>query len=171
MKYTNKVLKHPLFLQMQELIEKSEAGRIYCHHELSHALDVCRVAWIMFLEEHIGKPEDLTGTWMDWKDRIYVAGLLHDIGRGRQYETGQDHAVEGRSIAEAILQDIDYPQEWTCGILDAVSGHGAGRAESQGNEVAFYISRADHCTRTCFACDATNTCKWKEEERNRELAY
>lgn len=41
MKFAEKLLKHPEFLQLQKRVQEMEQDRIYCHHELSHALDVC----------------------------------------------------------------------------------------------------------------------------------
>ena len=51
MKFTEKLLKHPEFLQLQKRVQEMEQDRMYCHHELSHALDVCRMAWMMYLED------------------------------------------------------------------------------------------------------------------------
>lgn len=51
MKFAEKLLKHPEFLQLQKRVQEMEQDRIYCHHELSHALDVCRMAWMMYLED------------------------------------------------------------------------------------------------------------------------
>ena len=46
------------------------------------------------------------------KDQFYVTGLLHDIGRVAQYETGEHHSVAGVRIAEKLLTEIEYPSEW-----------------------------------------------------------
>ena len=53
MKFTEKLLKHPEFLRLQKRVQQIEQDRIYCHHELSHALDVCRMAWMMYLEDQM----------------------------------------------------------------------------------------------------------------------
>ena len=42
------------------------------------------------------------------KDQFYVTGLLHDIGRVAQYETGEHHSVAGVRIAEKLLTEIGY---------------------------------------------------------------
>ena len=40
MKFTEKLLKHPEFLRLQKRVQQIEQDRIYCHHELSHALEL-----------------------------------------------------------------------------------------------------------------------------------
>lgn len=214
MNYTQRVLEHPLFIKIQKEISKLEDGRIYCHHELAHALDVCRIAWILYLEVYTigegenglsgkaeatttsgcrsesasprspksfrqgesavpsgesmatGKPERLD----QMRDRIYVAGLLHDIGRAAQYTTGVHHSIAGIPLAEEILNDIGCPEDWKQETLEIVSEHW-GREEKglEPDSTAYYIDRADHLSRNCFACAASDTCKWKEEEKNRRL--
>ena len=106
-----------------------------CQHELSHALDVCRMAWMMYLEDeykthlkdyrqkkeakvevseqeyraeiagqyitdlqtddadHTEKPYLSADNMLAKKDQFYVTGLLHDIGRVAQYETGEHHSA------------------------------------------------------------------------------
>ena len=92
--YTDRVLKHPEFLRIMNRIKEQETERIYCHHELEHALDVARIAWILFLEEVVeAQTEVLTRRErMLLKDELYVCALLHDIGRSAQYETGIHHS-------------------------------------------------------------------------------
>lgn len=185
MKYTEKILEHPGFQCIQKEITEWERERIYCHHEMSHALDVCRMAWILYLElcaEH--QWEEIRTE--EIKDRIYVTGLLHDIGRAAQYETGEHHSSAGEKIAEQILTEIDFPREWKNDVLDTITAHhGRNNRGSQKGGVGFLaeqvtgletaelitycIQRADHLSRNCFCCEAAETCKWKEEERNQTV--
>ena len=214
MDYTQKVLEHPLFIKIQNEISQLEDGRIYCHHELAHALDVCRIAWILYLEafsvwygEDVslertvakatdccrpknglltsekrweqsesaflgGKPADKEKPERLYqiRDRMYVAGLLHDIGRAAQYTTGVHHSIAGILPAKQILEDIGYPEEWKAETLAIVGEHyGREEKELDPNGIAYYIDRADHLSRNCFACAASDTCKWKEEEKNQKL--
>lgn len=195
MKYTEQLLKNPEYIKLQNEILVWERERVYCRHELSHALDVCRMAWIMYLEMYVGLGEDDTevcpkpenqkrsGELEEIKDRIYVIGLLHDIGRVRQYQTGEHHAVAGKVIAEQILTEISYPEKWMKEDLPIIAKH-TGRAynsrtsevETEKNrsltgQMEYCICRADHLSRNCFCCEAAETCKWKEEERNRTILY
>ncbi len=171
MKYVKRILEHPEFIKIQNEIKTWERGRIYCHHEIEHALDVCRMAWVMYLEAHAAAAiED--PVLQQKKEQFYVAGLLHDIGRARQYETGEHHAAAGRAIAEKILTEIAYPGEWMEETLRIIgSHHGRAAGSDTGDSVAYYIQRADHLSRNCFLCDAADSCKWKEEERNRTILY
>ena len=57
------------------------------------------------------------------KDQFYVTGLLHDIGRVAQYETGEHHSVAGVRIAEKLLTEIEYPSEWMRETLQIVGVH------------------------------------------------
>ena len=65
------------------------------------------------------------------KDQFYVTGLLHDIGRVAQYETGEHHSVAGVRIAEKLLTEIEYPSEWMRETLQIVGVH-HGREETDG---------------------------------------
>ena len=49
MKRCNNIYNHPLFRERLALIEKAETDRIFCLHDLSHALDVARIGYIMIL--------------------------------------------------------------------------------------------------------------------------
>ena len=71
------------------------------------------------------------------KDQFYVTGLLHDIGRVAQYETGEHHSVAGVRIAEKLLTEIEYPSEWMRETLQIVGVH-HGREETDGE-----LSRMD----------------------------
>lgn len=169
MKYVSRLLADPEFERIQREIRAREQNRIYCHHELSHALDVCRLAWILYLEAHAGAPLE-AAELMRQKELFYVTGLLHDIGRACQYETGEHHESAGVRIARNILQRIDYPREWMAETL-AVVGEHHGRSEEimKADTLAYYIRRADHLSRNCFFCEAAKTCKWTREERNRTI--
>ena len=120
----------------------------------------------------------------DDQDRIYVTGLLHDIGRAAQYETGEHHASAGKRIAQRILESIGYPKRWTRETLWIVERHtgrtyrnriteegeeNADIADSYSRQIASCIARADHFSRNCFCCKAADTCKWKDEERNQTV--
>ena len=185
MKFTEKLLKHPEFLRLQKRVQQIEQDRIYCHHELSHALDVCRMAWMMYLEDQMqellgsgsetglknkydmasvlensekmteagqaASTADVSETKMvnlqEKKDQFYVTGLLHDIGRVAQYETGEHHSEAGMRIAEGLLTDIEYPAEWMAQTLQIVGVH-HGREES----------REESCTMEYYCLLYTSRC-------------
>ncbi len=166
MKYTSRVLDHPIYKKFIREIRQLEADRIYCRHELEHGVDVARLAWIYYLE-------DSCGEWMDKKkeikDLIYTCGLLHDIGRVEQYKTGIHHSIAGIDPAMQILQDIQVPESWIKEIMNVVSEHSHGSVLDDKKNLEYYITKADHDCRLCFACEASDSCKWTEEERNHTL--
>ena len=222
MKFTEKLLKHPEFLRLQKRVQQIEQDRIYCHHELSHALDVCRMAWMMYLEDQMqekfesGLETDLKNNYesetglkkkdesksisesSEWiaedrnaectedicgkkhcsvnlqekKDQFYVTGLLHDIGRVAQYETGEHHSEAGMRVAEQLLSEIGYPAEWMAETLQIVGvHHGREEEKEETGVMEYYIRRADHLSRNCFLCEAADSCKWSDEERNQTIIW
>ena len=212
MKFTEKLLKHPEFLRLQKRVQQIEQNRIYCHHELSHALDVCRMAWMMCLEDQmqeklrseseidlknsydresvlesgkritkernaectddICKKKQGSVNLQEKKDQIYVTGLLHDIGRVAQYETGEHHSEAGMRIAKQLLSEIGYPAEWMSETLQIVGvHHGREEEKDESGTMEYYIRRADHLSRNCFLCEAADSCKWSDEERNQTIFW
>ncbi len=111
------------------------------------------------------------------KDLIYACALLHDIGRAAQYESGVHHSVSGLSLAEQIMTDCDVPLVWRQQILNVISEHHQSLSGKEQEEkiceesrkterLEYYIRKADHDCRLCFFCEAKETCKWKDAERN-----
>ena len=212
MKFTEKLLKHPEFLRLQKRVQQIEQDRIYCHHELPHALDVCRMAWMMYLEDQMQKKleseskTDLKNGYepesgfksgeritvernaectdnicgkryssvnlQEKKDQFYVTGLLHDIGRVAQYETGEHHSEAGMRIAKQLLSEIGYPSEWMSETLQIVGvHHGREEEKDETGAMEYYIRRADHLSRNCFLCEAADSCKWSDGERNQTIFW
>ena len=157
----NSIIKHPLWISEMEKIGRAEETRIFCGHDLSHLLDVARIAYIFSLEKELAIDKEI----------IYAAALLHDIGRGREYTEGIPHDTAGAEIAERILWDSGFSQEEIVDISDAVSHHRrTGRsADEEVNDLPSLIYYADKKSRNCFACSAYDECKWSEEEKNREI--
>lgn len=173
MKYTDYILNHPEFIRIQKKISELETDRIYCHHELAHALDVARMAWIYYLEDFCASEKSLSDRDQleSRRDIVYVCALLHDIGRAAQYETGIHHSLSGVKAARAILSDIGFPQDQAEIVLSVISDHHT--AECGGGLTDWglekYIHRADHDCRLCFLCQAADTCKWSEQARNNTI--
>ena len=183
MKYSENVLKHPIFQAYISEIQQLEKDRIYCCHKLEHAIDVARLAWIYYMEDRFEEETQNVsglqwkrpsyGEWMEeketMKDLLYTAALLHDIGRVSQYRTGVHHSITGVPLAMQILQDISVPEDWIKEIIDVVSEHSHGAVSEKKKNVEYYITKADHDCRLCFACEARESCKWTEEEKNHVL--
>ena len=90
----NAVICHPLYLDHR--LERAEKERIFCRHQMSHLLDVARIAYIRNLEKGYGFRKDV----------IYAAAVLHDIGKALQYEEKVPHEIAGERIAGEILDTL-----------------------------------------------------------------
>lgn len=143
----NKVFAHPEFVRLLDEIENLEQARIYCKHDLSHLLDVARIAYIKVLESRL----DIS------KDIVYAASLLHDIGRVSEYRTGENHDEAGARIAEKILEDSGYEGDEIMMITIAIREHGGEGVSLLGR----VLHEADHESRICVRCRAKDSCKWK----------
>ncbi len=160
MKRVSRILRNQAFLEHLRENETTEEGRIFCHHNMEHFLDVARIAMILNLQEGLDIPEDM----------VYGAALLHDIGRHEQYKAGTPHEAASARIAPDILTDCGYSGEETEEIVEAIALHrdsrAAGRADLTG-----ILYRADKASRACFCCKAGEQCNWSEERKNHELRW
>lgn len=150
-----KITEHPLYVEKLNRIEELEADRIYCGHDLSHLMDVARIAYIYSLEAQ----KDIS------KDVIYAAALLHDIGRADEYECGIPHDEAGVKLAREILTDCGYEASDIEMILEAIGEH-RGEAAS---ELGVILKRADKKSRMCWRCAASDTCKWTVKNEDIEI--
>lgn len=151
------ILGHPLFLQEYERLQRMEQGRIFCCHTMAHFLDVARVCWIRVLEQ---------GLELD-KDVVYAAGLLHDLGKGLQYEFGTPHHEAGAELAERILPDCGYSRQEIDTITQAIRLH--RRPVASDVALVKLLYDADKQTRLCFCCQANRDCNWPEEKKNHTI--
>jgi HD superfamily phosphodiesterase len=158
MKRINSILNDLEYLSYLDRIQKSEAGRIYCRHDMAHFLDVSRIARIISLEENLDIEKEL----------IYAAGLLHDIGRWAEYETGMDHAIASKELAEKILARHNFTEAERSKISAAIDGH---RTKSAASPLADILYRADKLSRNCVLCNALTTCKKFQNGEKAVLLY
>lgn len=156
--FVRKVLKHPVFTRELRLIEGSERTREFCKHDMTHLLDVARIAYILCLEKRLEIP----------KYAVYIAALLHDIGRGREYTDGTPHELAGIKLAMIVLEDIGLEDEDIRLISDAIGNHREeGSAETDDLSGILYI--ADKLSRTCYRCNAYEECNWADGKRNETI--
>ena len=161
MKRVNAIFRHPLYQAYYRRLEEAEHGRIFCRHQMTHLLDVARIAYIRSLEEGLGLDREV----------IYAAAVLHDIGKVLQYEEGIPHEITGEKIAAEILDGLAgenaFSETEKAMILTAIRGHRKLRDEPEVLERLLYES--DKASRMCFACPAEPQCDWNEEKKNKEI--
>lgn len=159
MKQVNEILKHPYYRECVRKIEEMEAEREFCRHDMTHFLDVARIAALLNAGEQTEVPKKL----------IYAAALLHDIGRHEQYKNGTPHHEAGADIAGVILSDCGFSAEESAAVLGAILAHRS--TEQKENALADLIYRADKLSRPCFCCPAEEKCNWSAEKKNMILKY
>ena len=161
MKKVNAILGHPLYRECYARLEELEKDRIFCRHQMTHLLDVARIAYISNMEQGLGIEKEV----------IYAAALLHDIGKYVQYEDGTPHEQSGEKIASEILGSLSekdaFSDEENRMILTAIRGHRRLREDADVLEKLLYTS--DKASRMCFACPAEGECDWSTEKKNMEL--
>lgn len=159
MEIVKKVLMHSDFIKYIQLNMAAEGGRKFCRHDLQHAVDVARVAYIISLERALGLSKEL----------IYVTALLHDIGRWKQYEDKSDHAEEGAKLAGKILEALDFDRQDMEMIMEAIAGH---RSRKSGiSLLGEVIYEGDKSCRPCFNCAMVKECNWYSDGDQPELLY
>ena len=129
----NAVVNHEVYQTYYKRICECETDRVFCCHQMNHLLDVARIAYIKNLEEGLGFDKEL----------IYVAAVLHDIGKSFQYRQQIPHEIAGERIARRILDSL--PTGFT------------------------FTDESDKRSRMCLSCMAEKKCNWNEEEKNMEI--
>ena len=158
MKRADKILKNEKFRAYLDKTAQYERDRIYCLHDIQHALDTARLAYIKALEDD---------TKID-KEIIYAAALIHDIGRCVQYEDGTPHDEASVILGREILEECEFSADEIAEILTAVSEH---RTDKERSPLGKLLFEADNKSRMCMLCKARATCKWREEDMNMEVVY
>ena len=137
-----------------------EKNRRFCRHDLQHMLDVARIAYILMLEDGVAAKTAVVSETKRvpiWgKEIIYAAGLLHDIARWREYESGEDHAVAGARMVGPVLDRAGFDATEKDAITTAIREHRTGgRAASP---LGRYLGKADDFSRPCGRCAARFDC-------------
>lgn len=161
MERVNAIISAPLYRKYYACLEELEKDRIYCRHQMTHLLDVARIAYIRSME---------LGLTVE-KEVIYAAAVLHDIGKFLQYEKKIPHEIAGEKIAAKILESLPKEKRFSDTeikmILTAIRGHRKLRKNPEILEKLLYES--DKASRMCFVCPAEKTCDWSTEKKNMEI--
>ena len=157
MENINIILNNKEYKQALEKLSEYERNREFCNHTIEHFMDVSRIAYIMVLEEKLNVSKEV----------IYAIGLLHDIGRVKQYEEGIHHDIASVEMSKEILKETSFTDEEINIILNGIANH---RKESD-NKVEEIIYKADKLSRQCFNCKAEKECYWSSEKKNFKITY
>ncbi len=157
MENINIILNNKEYKQALEKLSEYEKNREFCNHTIEHFIDVSRIAYIMVLEEKLSVSKEV----------IYAIGLLHDIGRVKQYEEGIHHDIASVEMSKEILKETSLTDEEINIILNGIANH---RKESD-NKLEEIIYKADKLSRQCFNCKAEKECYWSSEKKNFKITY
>jgi len=155
----NLIIENDIFTYNLSKIKKLENRREFCLHDMQHFLDVARLMYIMSLENNINIP----------KYMIYTTALLHDIGRGEQYEKGTEHHIASVKIAKEILEECKYDVKEIDGILEAIGNH--RNTSEDFNSLSDLLYKCDKLSRNCLQCGAIDDCKWTADKKNLNITY
>ena len=157
MENINIILNNKEYKQALEKLSEYEKNREFCNHTIEHFIDLSRIAYIMVLEEKLSVSKEV----------IYAIGLLHDIGRVKQYEEGIHHDIASVEMSKEILKETSFTDKEINIILNGIANH---RKESD-NKVEEIIYKADKLSRQCFNCKAEKECYWSSEKKNFKITY
>lgn len=161
MERVDKIRNHSLYLKMKDKLTELEKDRVFCRHNEEHSFDVARIAYIMNIEQQLGQEKEL----------IYAMAFLHDLGRVKEYEKGQNHHIASAEIAEEILKDCDFTKEESDRIKEAILLHRRKMSSDTDNMLCRLLYIADKASRNCKFCKAKDECYWSQEERNQKVIY
>lgn len=159
MKRIELLLNDSLYNEYMTYNEEEELEPKFCRHDIAHHIDVARIAYILVLEHNdlnfFIKESRLSGK-LAAKEVIYAAGLLHDIGKWKEYQVGVDHASFGARLAREILARVFFNQNEIDLIARAIYEH-----RNLSMDMSFLgerIYRADNLARVCFNCSHREQC-------------
>ncbi len=159
MKRIDAIVRDPLFQECLEKNKAAERDREFCKHDLQHFVDVARITYILILESGY-LPSFITENGLSGpsaaKEVVYAAGILHDIGRWREYETGEDHAPVGAALAQEILERTGFTPEERRVVVNAIHEH--REQSTQMTTLGELLHRADNLSRACHECSAQDKC-------------
>lgn len=141
------VIQDPRYREYLRRNRDREAGRKFCGHGFQHQLAVARVAYIMVLERKENLPREV----------VYAAGLLHDIGRWVEYDTGRDHGEAGGELAGEILGGAGFSSGEINMVARAIREH-RGKGIGDFSSLGKILHLADRESRPCWKCEAREEC-------------
>lgn len=141
------LLANRQFITYMDQNATAEKDRLFCRHGLDHSLAVAEAAVVMAQAQQQPIKDDV----------VYAAGLLHDIGRWREYAAKEDHALVGSVLAVEILRNCGYNREEEQTVIMAIKHH--RNEQNQGQDLSAVLYRSDKLVRPCSTCQAKKQCK------------
>ena len=183
MKRFNQILKDQNYQNYITRLQAMEQDRVFCKHDMTHFLDVARIAYIIAGRENLPYNREI----------IYTTAILHDIGRVDALPA-ESHGEVSARLALEILPKYDYNEEEIELITEGIRTHNnreyfetdgfktdcfgkecfeTGYANSNSAVLNFQrlIYRADKLSRLCFMCPAQADCYWSDEDKNKECHF
>lgn len=155
MKRVNLILNNEQYRLYLLKNKAPEEYRQFCTHNFEHMLTVSRLTYLLLLE---------SGCNLIDKELAYAAGLLHDIGRWKEYQDGTDHAAYSACLAGPILDQAGFKIVERELVVTAIAQHQHKEAEGMHRSpLSEALSQADSLSRLCFQCSAIKSCKCPEQ--------
>ncbi len=136
-----------------------EKERRFCRHDYRHMDEVARVSYNILLDSgglaEIAVSGELSGSDVT-REVVYAAGLLHDIARWVQYDTGEDHALAGARLARGTLARAGFDAREKAVVLRAIREHRRGGLGA--SLLGKILCLADDLARPCATCEARMDC-------------
>lgn len=167
------ILKDPVYVEYINHNMTAAKDDPFCKHDMAHSVDVARIAYILILE-HQGLTYFIKDAGLSdreaAKEVIYATGLLHDIGKWKEYEEGVDHAAVGARLARDLLTRAGFEEPEIAIIARAIYEHRNIRMDMSFLGERMY--RAENLSRACAQCEAReNCCKHQDKETGLFFLY
>ncbi len=149
MKRVERLIDDSLYVKNIKLnVDKETEPKSY-RYDFRHHLDVARITYILILENNdlnYFVSESSLSSRLAAKEVIYAAGLLHDIGKWKEFTAeGVDHASYGARLAREILPRVFFNPHEVNIICRAIYEH-----SNISREMSFLgekLHRADNLSR------------------------
>ena len=158
MKIINEIINHPKYMDYYNQILTLEKDRVFCKHDMTHFLDVARIAYIKILEDQA----DIS------KEDIYIVSILHDIGRFEQYLNGEAHEKASTRLCVDILRDLNISESKIVDYQTAISNH-RNKLIKDNKDLSGYLYRGDKASRPCHSCPQESNCSWDMAKKNMNI--
>jgi HD superfamily phosphodiesterase len=144
-----------------------EKDRRFCRHDYRHMADVAKISYNMLLDSGDIKAIAAGGMLAGPKaalEVVYAAGLLHDIARWIQYDSGEDHALAGARLARGVMERAGFNLREAALVQRAIREH--RRAGQGASLLGKTLCLADDLARPCTKCEVRMDC-YKIEQMER----